>query len=107
MPGFLLHQGATVLCAHAGQAQPAVVNPRVLVSGMPTVNISAPYVIAGCALPPPPAANGPCVTAQYVTGSVRILANGQPLLLFDSQAICAPTGTPTITVVTQTRVIGT
>ena len=107
MPGFLLHQGATVLCAHAGQAQPTVVNPRVMVSGMPTVFLSSPYVVAGCAFPPPPAGNGPCVTAQYLVGSVRILSNGQPLLLFDSQAICAPTGTPLMTVVTQTRVIGT
>ena len=107
MPGFLLHQGATVLCAHAGQAQPTVPNPRVLVSGMPVINLSTPYLIAGCALPPPPAANGPCVTAQFVTGSVRVLANGQPLLLFDSQAICVPTATPTIIVATQTRVLGT
>jgi hypothetical protein len=106
MPGFLLHQGATVLCAHAGQAQPTLVNPRVLVSGMPTVTLPTPYVIAGCAFPPPPAGNGPCVTAQFITGSVRILANGQPLLLFDSQALCVPTGTPTIIAVTQTRVVG-
>ena len=105
MPGFLLHQGATVLCSHAGQAQPTVVNPRVTVSGMPTVFQSSPYVIAGCALPPPPAANGPCVTAQFMTGSMRVLSNGQPLLLFDSQATCVPTGTPTITVTTQTRVV--
>ncbi|HYI96155.1 MAG TPA: hypothetical protein VEX68_21605 [Bryobacteraceae bacterium] len=107
MPGFLLHQGATVLCAHAGQAQPTAPNPRVLVSGMPTVLLPTPYVVAGCPLPPPPAANGPCVTAQYVVGSVRILSNGQPLLLFDSASICVPTGTPLVTVVTQTRVMGT
>jgi hypothetical protein len=107
MPGFLLHQGATVLCSHAGQAQPTMVNPRVLVSGMPTVTLPTPYVIAGCAFPPPPAGNGPCVTAQFITGSVRILANGQPLLLFDSRALCVPTGTPTIIAVTQTRVVGT
>ncbi|HME35236.1 MAG TPA: hypothetical protein VKF84_08355 [Candidatus Sulfotelmatobacter sp.] len=107
MPGFLLHQGATVTCAHGGQAQPTVVNPRVVVSGMPTVTLSAPYVIAGCAFPPPPAANGPCVTAQFITGSVRIVSNGQPLLLFSSQALCVPTGTPTIIAATQTRVVGT
>jgi len=107
MPGFLLHQGATVLCGHAGQAQPTVVNPRVTVNGMPTVLQTAPYTIAGCALPPPPAGNGPCVTAQYVTGSVRVLSNGMPFLLLDSQAICVPTGTPLQTVVTQTRVTGT
>jgi hypothetical protein len=104
MPGFLLHVGAQVLCMHAGQAQPTVPNPRVTVNGQPTVGMSAPYTIAGCTLPPPPAANGPCVTAQWVTGATRVTSNGVPLLLLDSQAICAPTGTPLQIVVTQTRV---
>lgn len=107
MPGFLLHQGATVLCSHAGQAQPTVVNPRVMVNGLPTVTIAAPYVVAGCTMPPPPSGNGPCVTAQFTTSATRITSNGQPLLLLDSQAICAPTGTPLMIVVTQTRVTGT
>jgi hypothetical protein len=106
MPGFLLHQGATVLCAHAGDAQPTMPNPRVLVGGMPTTTLATPYVVAGCALPPPPAANGPCITAQFVTGALRVTSNGQPLLLLDSQAICAPTGTPLIVAATQTRVTG-
>lgn len=106
MPGFLLHQGATVLCAHAGQAQPTVPNPRVLVNGMPTVTIAAPYVVAGCAMPPPPSGNGPCVTAQFVSSATRVLSNGQPLLLMDSQAICAPTGTPLMILLTQVRVTG-
>src|SRR5215471_5442070 len=106
MPGFLLHFGATVLCSHAGQAQPTVVNPRVLVSEQPTVTIASPYVVAGCALPPPPAANGPCVTAQFVTAATRVTSNGQPLLLQDSQVICAPTGTPLLITVTQARVSG-
>jgi hypothetical protein len=107
MPGFFLHLGATVLCSHGGQATPTVVNPRVLVSGQPTVQISSPYVVAGCTLPPPPAANGPCVTAQFVTAATRITSNGQPLLLLESQAICAPTGTPLLIVATQTRATGT
>ncbi|HLL15385.1 MAG TPA: hypothetical protein VK388_09995 [Pyrinomonadaceae bacterium] len=106
MPGFLLHVGATVMCAHGGQAQPAVPNPRVLVSGQPTVTIASPYLVAGCAMPPPSAGNGPCVTAQFVTAATRILSNGQPLLLIDSQAVCVPTGTPLIPSVTQVRVTG-
>jgi len=106
MPGFLLHVGATVLCSHGGQAQPTVPNPRVLVGGQPTVTRASPYVVAGCTLPPPPAANGPCVTAQWVTSATRVLSNGVPLLLFDSQAICAPTGTPLLTLVTQVRTSG-
>jgi hypothetical protein len=104
MPGFLLHVGATVMCAHGGQAQPTVPNPRVTVMGQPTLAMTSPYVVAGCAFPPPAVGNGPCVTATWITGSVRVTSNGQPLLLLDSQAICAPTGTPLIIAVTQTRV---
>jgi len=104
MPGFLLHMGATVLCSHGGQAQPTVPNPRLTVNGMPTVTLSAPYVVAGCALPPPPAANGPCVTAQWLVGTTRVLSNGQPLLVQSSQAVCAPSGTPLMIVMTQLRV---
>ena len=104
MPGFMLHVGATVLCAHAGQAQPTTPNPRVTVSGQPTVTLAGPYVVAGCTLPPPPAANGPCVTAQWVTAATRVSSGGVPLLLLDSQAICVPTGTPLLPTITQTRV---
>ena len=46
MPGFLVHAGATVLCAHGGQAQPTAPNPRVSVSGQPTVLMPAPYIVA-------------------------------------------------------------
>jgi hypothetical protein len=104
MPGFLIHVGASVLCAHGGQAQATAPNPRVAVSGQPTVTLAAPWLVAGCALPPPTAANGPCISAQFVTAATRVTSNGQPLLLFDSQAICAPTGTPLLIVASQTRV---
>ena len=107
MPGFLVHVGATVTCAHGGQAQPTVPNPRVTVMGQPTVTIAAPYVVAGCAFPPPTAGNGPCVSAQWLTGSTRVLSNGQPLVVLSSQAICAPTGTPLLILVTQTRATAT
>ena len=92
------------MCAHGGSAQPTAVVPRVMVSGQPVVTIAAPYVVAGCALPPPTAANGPCVTAQFVTSATRVMAQGVPVLLFDSQAVCVPTGTPLIVAVTQPRV---
>ncbi len=104
MPGFLLHLGAQVMCAHGGQATPTIPNPRVMVSGQPTVLMMAPYVVAGCTFPPPPVANGPCLTAQWVSGSTRVTSNGQPLLVLSSQAVCAPTGTPVMIVTTQTRV---
>ena len=106
MPGFLLHLGATVMCAHAGQAMPTAPSPRVLVSGQPIVTQTAPYSIAGC----PFNISGspsPCVTAQWVTAATRVMSNGAPVLLLDSQAICTPNGTPLIIALTQTRVTGT
>lgn len=106
MPGFFLHVGATVICAHGGQAQATVPNPRVLVGGQPTVTQSGPFVVAGCAFAPT-VGNGPCVSAQWVTGATRVMSNGQPLLLRDSQAVCTPTGTPLTVLVTQVRVKGT
>lgn len=104
MPGFLLHLGATVLCAHAGQAQPTAPNPRVLVGGQPVVTLAAPYVVAGCPFVPP--APGPCVSAQWIVGATRVLVGGVPALLRDSQAVCVPTGTPLTVVVTQSRAKG-
>jgi hypothetical protein len=106
MPGFLLHQGATVLCLHAGQAQPTVTSPRVKVMGQFVATQPAPYTVAGCTLPPPIAANGPCVTAQWISAALRVTAMGEPVLLSDSQALCAPTGTGVNIVVTQLRVKG-
>jgi hypothetical protein len=106
MPGPLLHVGATVLCAHAGQATPTAPMPRVLLSGQPAVTISCTYAVAGCAMPPPNAGNGPCVTAQYTNAAVRVMAGGQPLLLQTNTAICTPTGTPLMATVVQARVIG-
>ena len=104
MPGFLLHVGATVVCAHGGQAQPTAPNPRVMVGGMPAVTLTTPYVVAGCPLPPPPAGNGPCVTGRWITAATRVTSDGQPLLLADSQAVCAPTGTPLLILAMQKRV---
>ena len=107
MPGPLLHVGATVKCAHQGEAMPTLPSQNVFVSGQPIVTQSAPYTVAGCILPPPPTANGPCVTAQFSVGATRVMSNGQPVLLMDSLAICQPTGTPLAIVTAQERVIGT
>jgi len=105
MPGFLLHSGASVLCSHGGQASATAPNPRVLVSGQPTVLITAPWVVAGCPLVPPPLP--PCLTAQWIVGTVRVTSVGQPLVVQSGQAICVPTGTPLIPVTMQTRVSST
>lgn len=106
MPGQLLHVGATVLCMHGGQASPTTPSPRVRVGGQPAATTATPYAVAGC---PFNAAGAPvpCVTAQWVIGAARVRSAGMPLLLTDSQAMCAPNGTGVTVLATQLRVKAT
>jgi hypothetical protein len=106
MPAPILHLGATVLCSHGGQAVPTAPSPRVLVSGMPITTIAAPYLVAGCAFVPP-GGNGPCVSAQWVMGALRVLSDGQPVVIMTGMATCVPTGTPLLPVSAQTRALAT
>ena len=106
MPGFLLHQGATVLCSHGGQAQATSPNPRVMVGGQPVVTQPTPHMVAGCPFTTPAGTPMPCVTAQWVSAAVRVKAGGVPVLLQDSQATCIPNGTPVSIAATQVRVRG-
>jgi hypothetical protein len=94
MGGALLPIGATVMCSHGGQAMATSPNPRVTVSGQPTVLLSAQWVVAGCPLVPPPLP--PCVTAQWITGTTRVTSNGQPLVVATGQGVSLPNGTPLI-----------
>jgi hypothetical protein len=105
MGGFLIQAGATVLCAHGGQAMATAPNPSVLVSGQPTALLSGPWVVAGCPLVPPPLP--PCVTAQWVMGTTRVTSNGQPLVVSTGQALTVPNATPLMPVAVQTRVMAT
>ena len=102
----ILHLGATVLCSHGGQAVPTAPSPVVLVSGMAAATIAAPYAVAGCAFVPP-GGNGPCVTGQWIVGSLRVLSQGQPLAIMSGVSICVPTGTPLLPVSAQTRALAT
>ena len=103
MPGYLLHQGATVLCMHGGQAQATVPNPRVKVAGQMTVQQTNPWSVAGC-----PFVAGvtpmPCVMAQWIVGATRVMSGKLPLLLQDSKAVCVPNGTGVNILLTQFRV---
>lgn len=102
MLGFLVQQGATVMCIHGGQAMPTVPNPAITFDGAPSSLLSAPWIVAGC--PGIPSSIPPCVTAQWIVGTTRVTSNGQPLVVQSGQAICAPSGTPLLPPVTQTRV---
>ena len=105
MPGFVLHVGATILCAHGGQVQATTPGPRVRVAGQPVVTLPSPHSVVGCPFTVG-AGPVPCVTAQGTVGAVRVRSAGAPVLLADSQAVCAPNGTPVTISVTQLRVTG-
>lgn len=105
MPGSLVHAGAVVMCAHAGQATPPATNPRVKVGGQPTVLLTGPWTVAGC--PYPPSSGGPCATALWSVGTTRVTSMGQPLVLSTGTATCAPTGVPLTVTAVQPRVSAT
>jgi hypothetical protein len=105
MPGFLLHQGAAVMCAHGGQMAVIEPNPRVQVSNMPTSTIAAPWQVTGC--PGVPGAVPPCVMGQWVSGTTRVTSNGLPLVVQSGSGITAPGGVPHLPVNMQTRVTAT
>jgi hypothetical protein len=105
MPGNLVQQGASVLCAHGGQAQPTMPSPRIRLSGSPAVVATPPWTVAGCALPTN--VGGPCVTATWVVSTVRVTSMKQPLVVSTGSAVCTPTATPLTVVVEQVRVSAT
>ncbi len=94
----VLNMSANVICMHGGKASLTKVNPRVKVMGQPTFTAPCPVVIAGCAFPPPPAANGPCVSATISMGATRVKSMGMPVLIGNpsafSAAVTVTSGTP-------------
>jgi hypothetical protein len=101
MPGPMLNVTSNVMCMHGGLGTPTVPSPRVSAMGSPVVTLATAYVIAGCSLTSTPPF---CATAQFVTSATRVTAGGQPVLLADSQAVCAATGTGVIILPNQARV---
>ncbi|MER7185673.1 hypothetical protein ABT404_40490 [Streptomyces hyaluromycini] len=109
MPGYLLHAGTTVACAHTGEVTPATgpgPGTRVKVGGFPVTVATDMYTVRHCPLPAQPG-TGPCVSALWAKGASRVLAGGVPVVLSDSPSVCTPTGTPlTVQVAVQRRVRG-
>ncbi|MER6187923.1 hypothetical protein [Streptomyces sp. NPDC001652] len=101
----ILTQGAVVNCAHAAPAQPASPYPRVLLAGQAVTTLATPWTISGC--PFAPGAPSPCVTGQWLSGAVRVLAGGQPVAVTSGASACVPNGTPLTPVSAQTRVTAT
>jgi len=85
MPKYLVHDGAEVICIHSpGLATPTATNPRVKVDDKATVFMVSPYKVTGCSLPT--TSGGPCLSANWTSGTTRVKANGQALVFFDSES---------------------
>lgn len=113
MPGFLLHTGAVVQCAHAAPAVIVPSQPRVLVNGQPVTTMASQITVAGCPLNVAGAPH-PCVKIQWAMPAARVKLSGQPAAVVPSPgpgpglclaADAAPQGPPIVTTV-QPRVIG-
>jgi hypothetical protein len=104
MPGFLVHQDAKVLCKHNGTVELVAVNPRVKVSGKPIVIQKSMYNIKGCSLTSP--TNPFCASVTWTGGATYVKAGRMPVVLEDSEAKCATTGTGLKIEDIQTRVKG-
>jgi hypothetical protein len=97
----MLNVTSNVMCMHGGLGTPTAPSPRVSAMGSPVVTLATTYVIAACSLTSTPPF---CATAQFVTAATRVTAGGQPVLLADSQAVCAATGTGVVILPNQARV---
>lgn len=106
MPDPILHEAAQILCFHGGQASPTEISTRVMVSNMAIVTIAAPYRVSACP-DVAPTGNGPCVTAKWTAGAVRVMSEGQPVVIMTGTATCTPTNTPLVPQSSQTRVLAT
>lgn len=106
MPGYLLTDGATVICNHGGTAGPAMASLRVTIDGQPAAMALPPWDVTGCANPSPPTQLGPCTTAMFTPVPTRVKVEGQYVLYPDSSSQCVPTGTPLVATKTQMRVKG-
>ncbi len=104
MPGYLVHEEATVYCMHAGEAEPTVADQRVKIDGNKVVTVAAGYQISDCQNPL--LLGGPCITAVWIVPSLRVRASGLPVLLQDSQSKNVLNGTSLIIAQTQTKVRG-
>lgn len=96
MAGHPLDPSSVVHCSHGGVALPTVFAPRVRANGAPLVTVTGPYVVTACPNRAPDGTLQPCASGQFLAGSLRVKAMGQPLALDTGVAICQPTGTPLV-----------
>ena len=107
MPGAIVHAGADIGCSHPmpSQAKPNLVAGRVTVSGQVVVTIDAQYRVEGC--PNPSSSGGPCATARWLGGAIRVRVLGKAVAIETGLSVCTPTPGPMTPRLVQKRVIAT
>jgi hypothetical protein len=106
MPGPILHLGAQLMCAHAGQATPTSTSPSVQVLKKPITTLSNQYVVAGCTFPAMSVGGPPCVKGQFAAAT-KVFSNGQPVLIYDASALAMPNSVPVAAMGLQKLVVAT
>ncbi|HET8926873.1 MAG TPA: hypothetical protein VFN24_03490 [Microbacterium sp.] len=105
MPGPILTQASSVLCAHGGVATAVSPFPRVLVMGAPVVTLATQYAVAGCSLS---TSSGPFdVSGQWIVGAVRVQAGGVPVAIATGSSVAVATGSPLLPTAVQPRAVAT
>lgn len=102
---YLLTVANSVLCSHGGKASATLPNMRVRAGGEPTVTQPSPYLVAGCPYTPA-GVPMPCISASWLTGTLRVRSTGRPILLTGSKGITTPNGVPASILPAQVRVRG-
>jgi hypothetical protein len=105
----LLTTTSTVMCPHAGTVQLFTSNTLALVENAPVLLLTDRHTITGCAFAPG-GVPSPCLTVQWLTGTVQMTINQIPALLKSSVGLClnalqVPQGTALV-MQTQTQAMG-
>lgn len=105
----LLTSASTVMCPHAGMAQLLPSQSEAILRGAPVLLQSERHPIVGCVFAPG-GVPSPCISIQWLTGTLQSQLRSTPMLLQSSVGLClnalqVPQGTAMV-VQTQTEAMG-
>lgn len=103
----LVNADSTVQCSHSGSGTATKKISKVKVKGAKLIPKGTKYSISGCSLPPPIAANGPCVMGQSGSKPLKkVKSGGKKLASKKTKWTCTPTGAKAKVADTQSKVKG-
>jgi hypothetical protein len=104
MAGYILTNTSIITCMHGGIVNHIpTVQTDYRVNGSLPMLMSDVYTIAGCSF-----GNGPCISVEWVLGSMNLIIKGIPALTHTSIGLCRSSGgaaLPALVVSFQTDVL--